>query len=345
MKKAPLHLTAKPAPAPKVPPPTPSAPQKAPTSYAAAAAMSKPAKPVLQGAGKAKAQTSAKLPKPTLPPLQPSLMLSLIGHTLDTTLKTQAGILAPGLVGVCNDTLASVPTFTSVRVSACRWTPKGNLVVFAGPDMSRDHLSAASHLLTSAVATSLPDASAHVSSCLNVHWGKVLVNRVPIGITDDSSASHSPSACLQDLLENNPSLRPLKVTQLPSWVWAPCLLQPSSLSSLVFVFEDPDSTIAPSLIAARHLFCFGACAMVRRWQQPPPSHRSRVPAQSRTKLPGPTAATLIAAVQALNLDAGPPGPGPVLPGASGQKHDLSPKTPPSAKGALAYKKAWFAAGI
>ena len=272
MKKAPLHLAVKPAHAPKVPPPTPSAPQKAPTSYAAAAATSKPAKPAPQGAGKAKAQTSAKPPKPAPSPPQPSLVLSLIGHMLDTTLKMQAGVLAPSLVGVCNDTLASVPTFASVRVSACRWTPKGNLVIFARLDTSRDQLSAASHLLTLAIAALLPDASARVSSYLNVCWGKALVNRVPTGITDNSSAAHSPSVCLQDLLENNPSLRPLKVTQLPSWVWAPHLFQPGSSSSLVFAFEDPDGTIAPSLITARHLFCFGACVMVRRWQQPPPSH-------------------------------------------------------------------------
>ena len=168
MKEAPPHLVAKPASAPKVPPPTPSAPQKAPTFYTAATAMSKPTKPASQGAGKAKAQTSAKPPKPTPPPPRPSLVLSLIGHTLDTTLKTQAGVLAPGLVGVCNDALASVPTFASVRVSACRWTPKGNLVVLASPDTSRDQLSAASHLLTSAIATSLPDANVRVSSRLNV---------------------------------------------------------------------------------------------------------------------------------------------------------------------------------
>ena len=344
MKEALPHLTAKPAPAPKAPPPTPSAPPKAPTSYAAAAATSKPAKSAPQGAGKAKAQTSAKPPKPAPPPPQPSLVLSLIGHTLDTTLKTQASVLAPGLVGVCNDTLASVPTFASVRVSACRWMPKGNLVIFAGPDTSRDQLSAASHLLTSAVAASLPDVSARVSSHLNVCWGKVLMNGVPTGIKDDSPAAHSPSACLQDLLENNPSLRPLKVTQLPSWVQALRLFQPGSSSSLVFAFEDPDGTLAPSLIAARHLFCFGACATVRRWRQPPPSHRSWVPAQSRTKPPGPSAATLVAAARALNLEAGPPGPGPALPSASGQKHDLSPKTLPSAKGASARKKARFAAG-
>ena len=299
----------------------------------------------MQGAGKAKAQTSAKPQKPAPPPPRPSLVLSFIGHTLDMTLKTQAGVLAPGLVGVCNDALASIPTFASVRVSACRWTPKGNLVVFAGPDMSRDQLSAASHLLTLAVAASLPDASVRVSSRLNVRWGKVLVNGVPTGVTDDSSATHSPSTCLQDLLENNPSLRPLNVTQLPSWVWAPHLFQPGSSSSLVFAFEDPDGTIAPSLIAARHLFCFGARAMVRRWRQPPPSHRSRVAKPAAPAPRGPSAATLIAAGTAINPEFGPPGPGPALPGASGQKHDLSPKTPPSAKGASACKKAWFAAGV
>ena len=343
MKEAPPHLAAKPAPAPPAPTPAPSAPQKAPTSYAAAAATSKPTKPTLQGASKAKAQTSAKPPKPTLPPPRPSLVLSLIGYTLDTTLKTQAGVLAPGLVRVCNNALASVLTFASVRVSACRWTPKGNLVVFTGPDTLRDHLSAASHLLTSAVATSLPDASARVSSHLNVHWGKVLINGVPTDTTEGSPA-HSPSVCLQDLLENNPSLCPLKVTQLPSWVRAPRLFQPSLSSSLVFVLEDPDNTIASSLIATRHLFCFRAHVTVRRWQQPPPSHRSRVPAQSHTKPPGPLAVAIVAAVAAMNPEAGPPGPGPALPSASGQKHDLSPKTPPSARGASACKKARFAAG-
>ena len=196
MKEALPHLTAKPTPAPKAAPPTPSAPQKAPTSSAAAAAKPQPAKPVPQGAGKAKAQASAKPPKPASPPSWPSLVLSLIGHMLDTTLKMQASVLAPGLMGVCNDALTLVPTFASVWVSACRWTPRGNLVVFAGPDMLRDQLSAASHLLTLAIATSLPDASARVSSRLSVCWGKVLINGVPTGVSDNFSAAHSPSTCL-----------------------------------------------------------------------------------------------------------------------------------------------------
>lgn len=53
-----------------------------------ASAKLKPAMPMPQGAYKAKAQTSAKLSKPAPPPSQPSLMLSLISHILDITLKT-----------------------------------------------------------------------------------------------------------------------------------------------------------------------------------------------------------------------------------------------------------------
>ena len=254
------------------------------------------------------------------------------------TLKTQAGILAPGLVSVCNDTLATVLTFASVRVSTCRWTPKGNLVVFTGPDMSRDQLSAASHLLTTAVATLLPDASAHISSCLNVHWGKVLINGAPTGILEGSPAAHSPSLCLQELLEHNSSLCPLKVTQLPSWVRPLYLFQPRSSSSLVIAFEDPDSTIAPSLIAARHFFCFGACIMVRHWRQPPLSKRPCA-AVIRQVLAGALATTESSATPPAPAAAPPPpGPGPVVPGASGQKHVLSPQTPPSAKGASADRK-------
>ena len=128
---------------------------------------------------------------------------------------------------------------------------------------------------------------------------------------------HSPSVCIQDLLENNPSLYPLKVTQLPSWVQALHLFQPGSSSSLVFIFEDPDSSIAPSLIATRHLFYFRARVTVRCWHQPPPSHRSQVAKPVHPMPQGPSAMTLVAARTATNLEFSPSGPGPVLPSASG----------------------------
>jgi hypothetical protein len=92
-----------------------------------------------------------------------------------------------------------------------------------GPDTTQDQLFATSYLLTSAIAASLPDVSAHVSFRLNVRWGKVLINGVPIDVLEGSPAAHSPSACLQELLEHNSSLCPLKVTQLPSWVRPPRL--------------------------------------------------------------------------------------------------------------------------
>ena len=194
-----------------------------------------------------------------------------------------------------------------------------------------------------AVATSLPDASARVSSHLNVCWGKVLINGVPTGILEGSPAAHSPSSCLQELLEHNSSLCPLKVTQLPSWVRPPRLFQPGLSSSLVVAFEDPDGTIAPSLIATRHFFCFGARVTVRRWRQPPPSKRPRVAVIRQVPVGAPATPRTSTTPSASAAAPLPQGPRPAAPSASGQKHTLSPQTPPSAKGASARKKAQFAA--
>ena len=209
MKEAPPHLTAKPAPAPKAPPPTPSAPQKAPTFYAAAAATSRPAKPMPQGAGKARAQTSAKPPKPTLPPppAQPCAEPSWSHARYDP--QDTSRHLGPWPRGCLQRHSRLCPNLRQCSGVCLQVDAQGEPGCLCRTGPSRDQLSAASHLLTSAVAASLPDVSARISSRLNVRWGKVLVNGVPTGVLDDSPAAHSPSACLQDLLENNPSLRPL----------------------------------------------------------------------------------------------------------------------------------------
>jgi hypothetical protein len=73
-----------------------------------------------------------------------------------------------------------------------------------------------------------------------------------------------------------------RVTQLPSWVKKPSLYQPHS-SSLVVSFEDPDGTSLSSLLAARHLFGFGAQLTVRKWRQPPPSQSKREAMAARRK--------------------------------------------------------------
>jgi len=204
------------------------------------------------------------------PPPRPSLVLSLTHHTLVQTLRAKAATVPPVLVNVCNATLSADPIHANVRVSAAKWTPKGNLVVFAGPGVSRDPLFATSSLLTSAISRALPD-DPWISSCQNVKWGKVMINSIPTGVIEGHPYAHSPAACWQSLIDNNPSLRHLKVCQLPSWVRRPSLYQPGSQSSLVIAFKDLDGSLAPSLICARNVYAFGAQCHVVRWRNPPPS--------------------------------------------------------------------------
>ena len=93
------------------------------------------------------AQTNGKLAKPPPLPTRPSLVLSLMHHMLFLALKTKvATVLAPVLVKVCNNMLALDPTHANIWVSAAKWTPKGNLVVFAGPDITYDALFATLYL-------------------------------------------------------------------------------------------------------------------------------------------------------------------------------------------------------
>jgi len=216
-------------------------------------------------------QTAPRPGKPPPPPVRPSVVLSLTHHTLTSTLQSHAdSVVAPALVDAMNRALSSSPTHASVRVSAAKWTPKGNLVVFGGPGVSRDTLFHALPLLTSAVSRALPEDPA-ISSRLNVKWGKVLINSVPTGIVEGHPHAHQSATCWQVLIDNNPSLHNLRVCQLPSWVRQPSLFQPGSQSSLVLAFEDPDGSITQSLLSQRHLYAFGAQCKVKKWRQPPPS--------------------------------------------------------------------------
>jgi len=99
----------------------------------------------------------------------------------------------------------------------------------------------------------------------------VLINSVPTGVIEGHPHTHSPPTCWQVLIDNNPSFRNLKVCQLPSWVRRPSLYTLGSSSSLVLAFEDPDGTIAPSLIRACNVYAFGAQCCIKAWKQPPPS--------------------------------------------------------------------------
>ena len=215
-------------------------------------------------------------PRSTPPLMRPSIVLSLMHYMLTSTLKAAAAmVLAPALVEVSNTALATTPQYAHIRVSAAKWTPKGNLVVFAGPGVSHNALFSAAHTINSAISKALPE-DPHISTRLNVKWGKVLINSVPTSVIEGHPTAHSPATCWQVLLDNNPTLfRHLKVCQLPSWVRCPSLFKPGSSSSLVFSFEDPDGTIGLTLIKACNVYAFGAQCRVKRWKNPPPSPTKR----------------------------------------------------------------------
>ena len=214
---------------------------------------------------------TAKPAKPPPPPVRPSIVLSLTNHTLTLTLQSHAdSVIVPMLVEAMNRDLAASPTHASIRVSTAKWTPKGNLVVFAGPSISCKTLFLALPLLTQSVSQALPDDLA-ISSCLNVKWGKVLINLVPTGVIEGHPHVHLPATCWQVLIDNNPSLHPLKVCQLPSWVRRPSLFKLGSQSSLVLAYEDPDDLVMQSILAQHYLYAFRAQCKVVKWHQAPPS--------------------------------------------------------------------------
>jgi len=242
--------------APAVPPPV----QK--PSYAAAAS----------------ATATAAPPKPSPPP-RASLVISCPGSTSANSLVAQAAMRADLMAYVCTEALAAQPAYANVRVSAAKWTPKGNLVVFAGPDTTHDQLLSASHILTSAVSSRLntPEPSRLVARA-NVKWSKILINGVPLFAAGPAPGPASSAACHASLVEHNPAYKALRVTQMPSWVRAPATYNSAAKdkSSLVVAFEDPDGSLARDLIKGRSLFVFGAQAVVRKWKYKPPSPNTRV---------------------------------------------------------------------
>ena len=209
-------VTPSPAPPPTIPPtaqpPTASAQApKAPKATQKAHASHAPPPPP--------SYAKAAAPEPTWPKpvTRPSLVISLCNLQHHSTLQSLAMLQAPCLVEICNEALGSEACYASVRLSAAKWSPSGNLVVFAGPDTTLTQLQSAHHLITLALEGALP-GTASLSSRPNVKWSKILIGSVPTGVTDCMSQAHSHSReeCHQVLLHDNPSYCRLRVTQLPS---------------------------------------------------------------------------------------------------------------------------------
>jgi hypothetical protein len=96
-------------------------------------------------------------------------------------------------------------------------------------------------------------------------WSKILINGVPTGVTNKRDA-YTPEECHMALLTDNPQYAQLTITQKPSWVKAPSSYSPSSSSSLVFAFEDPDGSKKASFLNSKYVYLYGTRANLRKWK-------------------------------------------------------------------------------
>ena len=160
---------------PHAPKPKPSAPP------AAAAPAAAPAPPP---ASYAKAVASAPKPKYHA---RPSLVVHVHKTVLSATLQEFANTKAPVLMAACNEALGSEARYANVWVSAAKWSPAGNLVVFSGSKTTLAQLTATHHIIVSVIKGALPSPIS-LSSHPNVKWSKLLINAVPTGVTGDTPA-------------------------------------------------------------------------------------------------------------------------------------------------------------
>src|SRR6266404_5442566 len=172
------------------------------------------------------------------------------------------------------NTTLTLSNATQTRVSATRWTSKGNLVIWGGNTTSANQLNAAFPHFAEAIQSSvsvLTSTPLHQAPTLrpNVKWSKLRFNAVPTGKTTFKGA-YSPDEAHKALTAENPTYASLTITQKPSWVRNPSSYSDGAISSLAVSFEDPDGTSAQALLRQRTLYAFGNVITVKRWKQTPP---------------------------------------------------------------------------
>jgi hypothetical protein len=195
---------------------------------------------------------------------RPSLVLDMGAQNPDHQLDDE-------LAGEINAMLQQAG-FVDVKLSAARYTKKGNLVLTAHHATSQHQLNSASPTIKTFVEQLYASANLPTPPTLtarsNVKWSKILINSVPVG-SAESRGPWTPEECHRSLIAHNPSYAALTVTQKPSWVRPPSSLQPGSHSSLVVAFEDPVGEARRSLLASRQLYLLGVRAKVSRWKEKP----------------------------------------------------------------------------
>ena len=203
---------------------------------------------------------------------RPSLVLEFGGFTPEQ-------LASSDLTSQLNVALNSIGR-ADIKFSAARFTKKGNLVLMAHHSVTQSQLNATAPEIKRYLEHALKQAGTPTSSPItaraNVKWSKILINSVPVGLTE-SRGPWTPEECHRALLAHNPAYASLTITQKPSWIRPPSSLTIGSKSSLVVAFEDPDGTARRSLLASKQLYIHGARAKVTRWKETPPPPTKRTP--------------------------------------------------------------------
>jgi len=146
---------------------------------------------------------------PGLCPLQASLVISIPEAPHTASLAVQPKMWADMVAMLCQEALAAQPVYTNIKVSATRWMPKGNLVVFGGLDTSPDSLLAIAHVLTSAIFLWLPLLGpSHLSVHANVKWSKVLINGIPLCFSGPEALVAPLQGCMPLSQRTTPPMLP-----------------------------------------------------------------------------------------------------------------------------------------
>ncbi|KAF8257482.1 hypothetical protein EI94DRAFT_1708967 [Lactarius quietus] len=166
-----------------------------------------------------------------------------------------------------------------VHISTTRWTVRENVILTGGPNTSAQHLQQAALTISQYLSDTYP---------LPPQVLPLLDQIIPIGVSTDCRA-RMPDECHAVLVLDNPSYASLNITQKPSWVCNPNSYPEGAVSSLVVVFEHPDSSLARDLLTKKVLYMFGHCATLRKWKQrpttltPQPEHANSTPKPTSTK--------------------------------------------------------------
>jgi hypothetical protein len=201
-------------------------------------------------------------------PPRPSAVLEMNGTQIQNR---------PRPADICelfNKQLLASP-YPQVSISAAKWNTRGNLIITAGPTTSAQQLNKVLPYLLKTLKASIPEQGTSITARANVKWSRILLNRVPTG-TSLTREAYTPNECHAALCAENPTYATLPITFRPSWVRDPSSYTSDTVSSLSFAFEDPDGSLASSLLTNKTLYIFGATAITKRWKQRPPTKKPPV---------------------------------------------------------------------